>query len=92
MLNNGIPMKKSSYKEGMHSETLTFSNYREGKKWQLISNIAVYSHVFSREDMWLIKDQCKKISAQVLDPDIFKSSCDPVWSISYLYNMISRAY
>lgn len=25
MLNNGIPMEKSSYKEGMHSETVTFS-------------------------------------------------------------------
>lgn len=74
MLNNGIPMKKSSYKEAMHSETETFfSNDWESMKWQFILNIVVYSHVFNREDMWLIKVNAlmyNKMSAWVLDPDI----------------------
>lgn len=74
MLNNGIPIKKSSYKEGMHSETETFFKWlRESLKWQFILNMVVYSHV-CREDMWLIKVNAlmynKKMSAWVLDPDI----------------------
>lgn len=36
MLNNGIPIKKSSYKEGMHSETETFF------KWLREHEVAVY--------------------------------------------------
>lgn len=36
MLNNGIPIKKSSYKEAMHSETETFS------KWLREHEVAVY--------------------------------------------------
>lgn len=66
MLNNGIPIKKSSYKEGMHSETEIFWNDWESMKWQFILNMVVYSHV-CREDMWLIKVNAlmynKKMSA-----------------------------
>lgn len=73
MLNNGIPIKKSSYKEGMHSETETFF------KWLREHEVAVYfehSSLFTcmQRGHVTYKSQCfmynKKMSAWVLDPDI----------------------
>lgn len=48
MLNNGIPIKKSSYKEGMHSETETFF------KWLREHEVAVY---FERGSLFMYAER-----------------------------------